>query len=357
MKKNVRSILTGFVAVALLAGLSSCSNGSALEEETLLPATDAVYSGDEITFKATANSVSSQDVNLIIKYDRSDVGAQEQIYFVDADLEVTLNDSKVSMPSTIKFELDEYSSLDDNYTTQNGAETRTNMQKEYKVKLGLNKKINVGDVVKVQLKAAKVGGEGAEKVKFDGIVISLIDSNAAANYYNELCPNSEEYQSLISSKDGKGLNETDAEETVTYETFTVPVNKTIADASIVGLLLQTDNDGSQDADGLKIEIKDFEMSVKVGDADAITVKEDSIILEPNQYASPAYAKTDKRFRLGLTGEIAQGTNIVLQVKKATITNEAKKDAIIFALQEDGESYAMLADGEYLWKNPFETVEE
>ncbi|EID85656.1 hypothetical protein MSI_09110 [Treponema sp. JC4] len=353
MKKNVKSILTGLVAAALLAGLSSCSNGSGVEENF----GSDIYSGELITFKATQNSVNDSDVNLIIQYNRSKPGANEQISLGNTELEVKLNGNSISMPSRISFELDPYSSFDDSYSYQS-AETPSN-QKQYKVKLPINNAITSGDTLTVELKAAQIAGEGADIVDMSSIVVGLIDCAPTAGengYYNELSANAFK-SSLVTQKNGKGLNESDDGETVTYKTFTVPVNKTISDASIVGLLLQTDNDGSQDADGLKIEIKDFEMSVKVGDADAITVKEDSIILEPNQYASPAYAKTDKRFRLGLTGEIAQGTNIVLQVKKATITNEAKKDAIIFALQEDGESYAFLADGEYLWKNPFETVEE
>ena len=214
MKKNVRTILGGLFAAVLLAGFVSCSNstGSDLLDEVITAVSDDVFSGDELTFTATCDSKSSRDVNLIIKYDRTAVGAKEQIAFVDAELEVTYNGEKIAMPSTLKFELEEYSSLDGNYV--NGSlESRSAYQKEYKIKLPLNKKISTGGVLKVQLKSAKVGGEGAVLVDLGGVSASLIDNSEAANWYAELSDT--EYQPLITKKNGEGLSVVDTPSEVT----------------------------------------------------------------------------------------------------------------------------------------------
>lgn len=217
MKKNVKTIMGGFLSVALLAGFISCSNGTSDETNqaaqglNLSGASSAsgtaiaenIYSGDLITFKATAASVDSENVNLIIKYDRSAAGAKEQISLNDVELEVKHNGTAISMPSTIKFELDEYGALFDN-------KKDSEHYKEYKGKLSINKKIVSGDTVTVQLNKAKVSGEGAASVKLDNVLISLIDTAPTAGktgYYNELCPNNEEYKPLITKKNGKGLNE------------------------------------------------------------------------------------------------------------------------------------------------------
>lgn len=333
------------------------------------------FSGELITFTATSASVSAENTVLIIKYDRSAAGADEQITLGKVNLEVSVNDAAVAMPDTLILELDPYSSLKPGYNYQ--AEEEAAYQKEYKIKLPLGKQLSVGDVVKVQLKNATVSGAGAASVQLGSIVVSLIDIDPAANYYKELCAN--EYQCLITQKNGADLNtaENTAEEpaatpaadqnnnaevtpapapaatTVNYKVFTVQTTKALDDASILGFLLQTDNDGSQDADGLKVEVKDLEFTVKVGDADAVTVTKDSVTLVPNQYADPSYSKTVARFRLGLTGAIALGTNITIQVKKVNVTDTAKKDAIIFALQEDAGAYGIVCP---VWQNPFEIVQ-
>lgn len=218
MKKNVRAIIKGFMAAALLAGLSSCSNGSSDDFTTGLNSaansTDSTttqqtqeqqgdtFSGELITFTATSASVSAENTVLIIKYDRSAAGADEQITLGKVNLEVSVNDAAVAMPDTLILELDPYSSLKPGYNYQ--AEEEAAYQKEYKIKLPLGKQLSVGDVVKVQLKNATVSGAGAASVQLGSIVVSLIDIAPAANYYKELCAN--EYQCLITQKNGADLN-------------------------------------------------------------------------------------------------------------------------------------------------------
>ena len=216
MKKSVKLIFGGLFAVALLTNFISCSDGDDDDEtnqktetqkgadknKTEAEAAD-VYSGDLITFTATKASTSAEDTSLIIKYDRSQAGAKEKISFTDADLEVKYNDTAISMKKTISFELDEYGAKFDE------ADSGSDNLKEYKVKISLGKKIATGDSVTVQLKSANVEGEGAKTANLASIVISLIDTAEAASYYTELCANEDEYQTLITKKNGVAL---DAEE-------------------------------------------------------------------------------------------------------------------------------------------------
>ena len=216
MKKSVKLIFGGLFAVALLTNFISCSDGDDDDDTTQKTETQKgadknkteaeaadVYSGDLITFTATKASTSAEDTSLIIKYDRSQAGAKEKISFTDADLEVKHNGSAISMEKTISFELDEYGAKFDE------ADSGNDNLKEYKVKISLGKKIATGDSVTVQLKSAKVEGEGAATANLASIVISLIDTAEAANWYTELCANEDEYQTLITKKNGVAL---DAEE-------------------------------------------------------------------------------------------------------------------------------------------------
>ena len=216
MKKSIKLIFGGLFAVALLTNFISCSDGDDDDDTTQKTETQKgadknkteaeaadVYSGDLITFTATKASTSAEDTSLIIKYDRSQAGAKEKISFTDADLEVKHNGTAISMEKTISFELDEYGAKFDDEGSGN------DNLKEYKVKIPLGKKIAAEDTVTVELKSAKVEGEGAKTANLASIVISLIDTAEAANWYTELCANEDEYQTLITKKNGVAL---DAEE-------------------------------------------------------------------------------------------------------------------------------------------------
>lgn len=417
MKKNVKAIFAGLAAAALLAGFSSCSNGSS-DDSLNKPAgsstganqtdtnNDEVFSGDEISFVANVASYDSKDSVLIIKYDRTAEGSDDAISLTNVKLNVTVNGETIETPSTINFELDPYSSFDKSYNYK--SEETAAKQHDYKYKFNLGKKINVNDVVKVQLVSAKVTGAGASRVKLGSLTVSLIDVSQYATvkaYYTELC--AENYKCLITKKNGADLNATVAVEepanptpanntpenpapanstpenptpanntstdtnnttpaantptpvTVTNcKQYTVKLTKDITDASIIGFKLQTDNDGSQDANGLKIDISNLTMSVKVGNGEFAdkTFKEFNLV--PSEWDTPKFGKTNARKRLGLTGSLTLGTEITFSIKSATISNSAKKDAIIFALQEDGDGYAMLGtengDGQDVWFPAFAT---
>lgn len=100
-------------------------------------------------------------------------------------------------------------------------------------------------------------------------------------------------------------------------------------------VLQITNDGEQSEDGLKIDVTDFEMEVKVGEEEPFTYKSDKIAMIPNAYSNPKFEKTDCRFVLDKNKAIGKGTVITVQVKKATVSNKAKADSIIYVFNEDG----------------------
>lgn len=121
--------------------------------------------------------------------------------------------------------------------------------------------------------------------------------------------------------------------------YTVTTTKDVA-AGNFAFVLQIDNDGEQSEDGLKIDVTDFEMEVKVGNDEPFTYKSDKIAMIPNQWASPNYGVTDCRFKLDGEKTIPSGTVITVQVKKATVSNKGKADSIIYIFNEDG------VDGQY-----------
>ena len=121
--------------------------------------------------------------------------------------------------------------------------------------------------------------------------------------------------------------------------YTVTTTKNVA-AGNFAFVLQITNDGEQSEDGLKIDVTDFEMEVKVGNDDPFTYKSDKIAMIPNQWSSPTYGVTDCRFKLDGEKTIPSGTVITVQVKKATVSNKAKADSIIYIFNEDG------VDGQY-----------
>ncbi len=391
MKKNVKTIMGGFLSVALLAGFISCSNGTSDEtnqaaqglnlagassaSETAIAAED-IFSGEKITFKVTDASTTAEDTVFVIKYDRSAKGAAEKITLNDVNVEVTVNGEAVSIGNKIDFELDPYSSFNPSYNYS--SPESANDQHEYKAKPVINKKLGKDDIVTIEVKSAKVSGEGKGKVDLGKITVAVVDVNKAVNYYKEVAVSgekAEKYIPLITKKNGKGLNEVETPTPATpanpatdtnYKQYTVKLTKDISDASYIGYVLQIDNDGSKDADGLKIDISNLIISVKVGNGEFTDTTFAEFNLVPNQWASPAYGKTDCRKRLGLTGSLTQGTEITVKVKSATVSNSDKKSSIIFALQEDGApnpaggdpTYAMLGtesgDTQDIWLPAFAT---
>lgn len=218
MKKNVKAIFAGLAAAALLAGFSSCSNGSS-DDSLNKPAgtssganqtdtnNDEVFSGDLITYVISVASTDSENTKLILQYDRSAAGAKEQISLTDADLALAVNGAAVDTPKTITFALDAYSSFEKEAGKE---ETDASKQKTYKCTIDLKKQLSVNDKVTLQLNKAKVTGEGASSVKLGSIVATIVDIAPAAKYWRELSET--KYQTLITKKNGADLNATVAVE-------------------------------------------------------------------------------------------------------------------------------------------------
>lgn len=136
---------------------------------------------------------------------------------------------------------------------------------------------------------------------------------------------------------GEGDNGAGESTSKTYglcKKYTVTTTKDIV-AGDFAFVLQIDNDGEQSADGLKIDVTDFEMEVKVGNDEPFTYSSEKISMIPNAYSNPQFEKTDCRFVLDKNKAIGIGTVITVQVKKATVSNKAKADSIIYVFNEDG----------------------
>ena len=136
---------------------------------------------------------------------------------------------------------------------------------------------------------------------------------------------------------GEGDNGAGESTSKTYglcKKYTVTTTKDVA-AGDFAFVLQIDNDGEQSADGLKIDVTDFEMEVQVGEEEPFTYKNPKISMIPNEYSSPKFEKTDCRFVLDGVKTIPAKTVITVQVKKATVSNKEKADSIIYVFNEDG----------------------
>ena len=136
---------------------------------------------------------------------------------------------------------------------------------------------------------------------------------------------------------GEGDNGAGESTSKTYglcKKYTVTTTTDVA-AGNFAFVLQIDNDGEKSEDGLKIDVTDFEMEVKVGEEEPFTYQSDKITMIPNKWASPEYGVTDCRFKLDGKKTIPSGTVITVQVKKATVSNKAKADSIIYIFNEDG----------------------
>ena len=154
---------------------------------------------------------------------------------------------------------------------------------------------------------------------------------------------------------GEGDNGAGESTSKTYglcKKYTVTTTKDVV-AGDFAFVLQITNDGELSANGLKIDVTDFEMEVKVGEEEPFTYKRDKIAMIPNQWASPNYGVTDCRFKLDGEKTIPSGTVITVQVTKATVSNKAKADSIIYVFNEDGvDGYAQYVSAEDNYKPIF-----
>ncbi|WP_406032190.1 hypothetical protein, partial [Treponema saccharophilum] len=199
MKKITRKIALALVAAGFAFAFSSCSDGSDEEPVAENPKSNVEDSvdGNEITFNVNAASTNAEKTVLLIKYDRSAAGADELVNIENAEITVTKNGTALKTIDKIEFALDEYGS---SFSGKNGKITDSSDMKEYKAKISIGATVASGDKITVKLEKGKITGAGAEKVKFSDIFVALVDIDPSADYYKELCANTEEYKPLVSEK-------------------------------------------------------------------------------------------------------------------------------------------------------------
>ena len=199
MKKITRKIALALVAAGFAFAFASCSDGSDEEPVAENPKSNVEDSvdGNDITFNVNAASTNAEKTVLLIKYDRSAAGADELVKIENAEITVTKNGTALKTIDKIEFALDEYGS---SFSGKNGKITDSSDMKEYKAKISIGATVASGDKITVKIEKGKITGAGAEKVKFSDILVALVDIDPSADYYKELCANTEEYKPLVSEK-------------------------------------------------------------------------------------------------------------------------------------------------------------
>lgn len=142
--------------------------------------------------------------------------------------------------------------------------------------------------------------------------------------------------------------------------YTATFTSSTSDDLKFGYLLQIDNDGTQDATGLRIVVSDLILSVKVGDAEAKEINMGEMTLVPNQWCDPKYSKSDCRKVIldnGVPVSVSEGTKVTVQVVSAKIDNKEKAGEILFAFQQEGGNYAMFAADNEIYKPAFAANED
>ncbi len=234
MKKVFKTVLAATAACMLATSVMSCAADGTRDDPfsenkdtptgPALPGANAkTVKGEVVTFKVETSSVNAENTVITVKYDRTAIGAKEKISLVDCDLAVSYNGTAVKMPSVIDFALDEYGAAFEGAKKDGDKILDSKYMKEYKAVINFNKKVNVGDTVTVELKSAKVSGEGANTVDVTCIMVSLIDKDPSVSYYKELVSNDKEYQPLITVAEGNAPADTPSDDTpATPADYVVP---------------------------------------------------------------------------------------------------------------------------------------
>lgn len=141
----------------------------------------------------------------------------------------------------------------------------------------------------------------------------------------------------------------------TYKAYTITV-KEAGKSGEVGYLLQVDNDGSKDANGLKVSVSGLKIAYKIGDGEWIEKDLGNVNLVPDEYSAPKYSKTSVR---KVVPGLAFEANSTIQVKviDATVNPAEKENDIIFAIQREGGDYQFFgASDSENWQPAFAEAE-
>ncbi|MBE6354660.1 hypothetical protein [Treponema sp.] len=292
------------------------------------------------TFWAQSSGAAEGSVMLVLNYESETLN--KSVTLSNVDIEYIVNDGEAK------------------HYTENITLPKNTYGTDYQAKVPLfaDYKVTKNDAIYIKI-TANVDDENAVNI----IQGNLIDTDSSVNYWKEMCIEGQQKQILTgityaeSSDPAEDPDPAVTEKTVGICTpYEITVNKEVEDASKVVLVLQADSPDTDE--GLTINIKDFEFTVKVGDGDESVISKDSISLVPNiygeKYDSGNAAKTDVKIELNLTGSLAADTKIVLQAKKATVSG-AEPTAIIFAVQETA-TYSMIAADSEIYKTFFTEIQ-
>lgn len=206
--KLAKKISKGIALCAALTiigwgGVTSCSNSSSDSDEGELVAPPTLPE-KKITFSVTENSTNDENTTLMFKYDRSAAGAKELVKIEDCGIVVKLNDNETKTISTLEFALDEYGASFSE-SDKNPIKDASNM-KEYKAKMSLGKKVAKGDEVVVYYNkdVGTISGEGKDADAVKTLVVALIDTDEAVDYYKPLVTEDNNYQPLFEKKEETG---------------------------------------------------------------------------------------------------------------------------------------------------------
>lgn len=205
MKRLLRIAAASAAILALSLAAFGCSDDD--DDDDKKPSqqqegggTQVVVPSDGIVFPVTTASKGTKDeVALSFKYDRSAKGANDLVTMKDLSIKVYVQggDEKVKsgFPKTIAakdivFALDPYGAYfkDDGTTAEGANNTKTEAElATYKKTWVLGSTLSKGDKVTVKLESGDITlpRDGCP-VKKDDILVALIDTSAAVDYYAEL---------------------------------------------------------------------------------------------------------------------------------------------------------------------------
>lgn len=205
MKRNVKAFLCAFAAAFSVCCLS-CSDGGGDDdnEDVTIPAD---FTPDKtIEFSVTENSTNAEKTMLILKYERSAVGAKEQVE-IKGKICIKVNGEVTVSYDSVTFELDEYGAVfDSNKKGSDGKITDMEFAKEYKANLSVKKQVKAGDTVTVLFKKDEITGEGKDAEAIQGLMAALIDTDEAVGHYNALVEETNNYQPVFSKNEDNSGN-------------------------------------------------------------------------------------------------------------------------------------------------------
>lgn len=203
------------------------------------------------TFWAQSSGAAEGTVMLVLNYESTTLN--KSVTLSNVDIEYIINNGEAK------------------HYTKNITLPKNSYGSDYQAKVPLfaDYKVTKNDAIYIKI-TANVDDEKAVNI----IQGNLIDTDPSVNYWKEMCIEEQQKQKLTgityaeSSDPAEDPDPAVTEKTVGICTpYEITVNKEVEDASKVVLVLQADSPDTDE--GLTINIKDFEFTVKVGDRKSV----------------------------------------------------------------------------------------